>query len=44
MQRYVANIECQRFRMEDEIDSQLGIHPLPFAGMDSELLATLINF
>jgi len=34
MQHYVANIENKRFRMEDEIDSQLGVLPLPFAGMD----------
>ena len=44
MQRYVANIERKRFRMEDEIESQLGILPLPFAGMDSKLHTTLSTY
>ena len=36
MQEIVANVEDITFDIEIALEQQLGAHPLPFPGMDSE--------
>ena len=38
MQEIVANVDNVKFDIEIALEQQLGAHPLPFPGMDSEYM------
>jgi cleavage and polyadenylation specificity factor subunit 4 len=43
MEVLVANIDNMHFKIEEELISQIGAHPLPFSGMDKSTSA-VCNF
>jgi hypothetical protein len=40
MDALVASVEGVKFDVETQVELQVGIQPLPFPGMDSELIFT----